>query len=110
MERTLQVDSDGRRATDAEADAELASDDSGKGKIKFESVMQRSEAVVYFSALVDGLKHGQLQFRHGKEQLSLAPTEQVVVEVKATRKGDREKVSFELEWKQNAEDDLGLSR
>ncbi len=71
------------------------------GKIKFESVMQRSEAVAYFGALVDGLRHGQLQFRHGEENLSLAPGEQVTIEVKASKKGDKEKVEFELEWKRS---------
>lgn len=76
----------------------------GKGKIKFESVMQRSEAAIYFGALVDGLRQGQLQFRHGEENLSLAPAQQVVVEVKASRKGDKEKVAFELEWRRSGDD------
>jgi amphi-Trp domain-containing protein len=75
-----------------------------KGKIKFESVMQRSEAATYFGALVDGLRQGQLQFRHGEENLSLAPAQQVVVEVKASRKGDKEMVAFELEWRRSGDD------
>jgi amphi-Trp domain-containing protein len=78
-----------------------------KGKIKFESVMQRSEAVAYFGALVDGLRHGQLQFRSGEENLALNPTEQVAVEVKASRKGDTERIAFELEW-QRPEEQLEL--
>jgi amphi-Trp domain-containing protein len=60
--------------------------------------MQRSEALAYFSALVEGLRHGQLQFRHGEEHLTLRPSEQVHVEVKASMKGNKEKVAFELEW------------
>src|SRR5688572_10709423 len=94
-----------REHDEAEADTgleETHADDpkrKHKGKIKFESVMQRSEAVAYFSALVDGLRHGHLQFRHGDDDLALAPGEQVAVEVKATRKGDKEKVAFELEWR-----------
>jgi amphi-Trp domain-containing protein len=71
----------------------------GKGRIKFESVMQRGEAVAYFGALVDGLRHGRLQFRHAEENLSLEPAEQVSVEVKASRKGDKERVAFEIEWR-----------
>jgi amphi-Trp domain-containing protein len=77
----------------------------GKGKIKFESVMQRSEAVAYFGALVDGLRHGQLQFRSGEENLALSPTDQVAVEVKASKKGDKERIAFELEWR-NPEEHL----
>ena len=73
--------------------------DKEKAKIKFASVMQRGEAVAYFSALVDGLRHGRLQFRHGMESVALEPSEQVAIEVKAARKGEKERVSFELEWK-----------
>lgn len=80
-----------------------------KGKIKFESVMQRGEAVAYFSALVDGLRHGQLQFRHGEEHLSLKPSDQVQVEVRASVKGNKEKVAFELEWRNgSAEESVEL--
>jgi len=75
------------------------SKDKDKDKIKFTSVMQRAEAVAYFAALVDGLRHGRLQFRHGMESVALEPSEQVAVEVKASRKGEKERVSFELEWK-----------
>jgi amphi-Trp domain-containing protein len=80
-----------------------------KGKIKFESVMQRGEAAAYFSALVDGLRHGKLQFRHEDESLSLQPSEQVSVEVKAQKKGDKEKISFELEWKVSARKPLEVA-
>ena len=76
----------------------------GRGKLKFESVMQRSEAAIYFGALVDGLRQGQLQFRHGEENLSLAPGQQVAVEVKASKKGDKEKVAFELEWRRSGDE------
>jgi amphi-Trp domain-containing protein len=80
-----------------------------KGRIKFESVMQRNEAVVYFGALLDGLKHGQLQFRHGEKLLSLAPTDQLAVEITASRKDNKETVCFELEWKRCTSDALGTS-
>jgi amphi-Trp domain-containing protein len=80
-----------------------------KGKIKFESVMQRGEAVAYFGALVDGLRHGRLQFRHAEEHLSLEPAEQVSVEVKASKKGDKERVAFEIEWRRAEQDRLEVT-
>jgi amphi-Trp domain-containing protein len=80
-----------------------------KAKIKFASVMQRGEAVAYFSALVDGLRHGRLQFRHGMESVALEPSDQVGIEVKASRKGDKERVSFELEWKRPPRESLEVS-
>ena len=80
--------------------------DKEKAKIKFASVMQRGEAVAYFSALVDGLRHGRLQFRHGVDSVALEPSEQVAIEVKAARKGEKERVSFELEWKRPPREQL----
>jgi amphi-Trp domain-containing protein len=80
--------------------------DKDKAKIKFASVMQRGEAVAYFSALVDGLRHGRLQFRHGVDSVALEPSEQVAIEVKAARKGEKERLSFELEWKRPPREQL----
>ncbi|HTV17023.1 MAG TPA: amphi-Trp domain-containing protein [Polyangiaceae bacterium] len=107
MSATTELDSDEHDVESIDDDAEESIGDSkraGKGKIKFESVMQRTEAATYFGALVDGLRHGQLMFRHGEQHLSLAPAQQVVVEVRASRKGDKEKVAFELEWRRSADD------
>jgi amphi-Trp domain-containing protein len=81
MEQTPQLD-----AEDTDTDAEDTDAERNLGEH------------AYFSALVDGLRHGQLQFRQGDKNLSLEPSEQVAVEVKASRKGDRERVAFELEW------------
>jgi amphi-Trp domain-containing protein len=88
-----------------ESDAPIESR-KAKGKIKFESVMQRSEAVAYFGALVDGLRHGQLQFKNGETDLALNPSEQVAVELKVSKKGDKEKVAFELEWLRSPEEQV----
>ena len=79
-----------------------------KGKIKFESTMQREEAVTYFRALVDGLDAGHLVFKQGEESLELDPTGPVTVEVKASLKGDRQKVSFELEWRTLATESFNI--
>src|SRR4051812_17564398 len=94
---------------DGDSDDEPTAQHKRKGKINFEAVMQRTEAVAYFGALVDGLRHGRLQFKHGDDSLSLEPTEQVQVEVKAQKKGDRERVSFELEWRLSAKKTLEVS-
>lgn len=103
MQSTPELDSEDETATVDEPDTDPKR--KVKGKIKFESVMQRSEAVAYFRALVDGLRHGQLQFRHGEEHLSLTPSEQVHVEVKASMKGNKEKVAFELEWRGGSDEE-----
>jgi amphi-Trp domain-containing protein len=67
-------------------------------KISFESAMALEEAVAYFEAIVTGLKKGSIEFRRGADSLSLRPGSQVNVEVKASGKGHKEKVTFELSW------------
>jgi amphi-Trp domain-containing protein len=41
--------------------------------------------------------------------VALEPSEQVAIEVKASRKGDKERVSFELEWKRPSREPLEVS-
>ena len=90
------------------AEVPVASDQLGtskrkaKNKIKFEATMQRQEAAIYFRALVDGLENGRLEFRQGDDTLELLPSDTVVVEVKASDKGSKQKVTFELEWRPDA--------
>lgn len=72
---------------------------SDKTKIRFESNLARDEAVSYFKAIVSGLEEGKVNFRQGEESLTLHPADQVAVEVKASKKGDKAKITFELAWR-----------
>ena len=69
-----------------------------KEKVKFESTMQRAEAVAYFQAFVDGLRQGSIHIKQGDKTLSLTPASSLELEVKASRKGKDGKIAFELEW------------
>jgi len=69
-----------------------------KLKIGFSASMPRTEVVSYFEAIVGGLRSGRLEFRQEGEELVLNPPDQLEVEVKASRKGDKGKVVFEIEW------------
>lgn len=75
---------------------------SSKQKISFDSRMDRAEAVTYFEAIVAGLKSGRVEFRQGEDELVLSVGEDVEVAVKASKKGEKEKVSFSLEWREGA--------
>ena len=75
---------------------------SSKQKISFGSRMDRAEAVTYFEAIVAGLKSGRVEFRQGDDELVLNVGEDVEVAVKASKKGEKEKVSFSLEWREGA--------
>jgi amphi-Trp domain-containing protein len=75
------------------------SDDQENGRIKFKNQMQREEAAVYFEALVDGLRKGSLQLQHVGDKLVLEPQGDIKVEIKASRKEEKQKVSFEMSWR-----------
>ncbi|NVB43385.1 amphi-Trp domain-containing protein [Pseudenhygromyxa sp. WMMC2535] len=72
-----------------------------KVKVDFEASMPRAEAVSYFEAIIGGLKSGRLEFRQEGDTLVLSPPDQLEIEVKASRKGDKGKVVFEIEWSES---------
>ena len=69
-----------------------------KLKVSYEASMPRNEAVSYFEAIVGGLRSGRLEFKQEGDTLVLNPPDQLEIEVKAQRKGDKGKVVFEIEW------------
>jgi amphi-Trp domain-containing protein len=77
-------------------------------KVKFESQLAREEAVSYFEALVEGMKKGTIQLKQGSDSITLRPAGQVAVEVKASRKGDKEKITFEIAWRSGEAADRNL--
>ncbi|EDM81577.1 hypothetical protein PPSIR1_21709 [Plesiocystis pacifica SIR-1] len=100
-------DEDGEGDDDSDAEEADSDDDDEKSKkadkpkkvkINFEASMPRGEAVSYFDAIVGGLKSGRLEFRQDGDVLVLNPPEQLEIEVKASRKSDKGKVVFEIEW------------
>ncbi|MCA8917493.1 MAG: amphi-Trp domain-containing protein [Planctomycetes bacterium] len=81
-----------------------------KASVEFEAPIQREEAVSYFETLVAGLKKGSIHLRQNDEELTLTPPAQLEVKVKASRKKDKEKLSFEIVWRTaNASELLILS-
>ena len=79
------------------------------GKISFQGSMTRDEATAYFEAIAAGLRRGSLLFRRGSDQLALSPAPHVEVEVKASGKEHKAKVSFELSWSTQGPSDLEIS-
>lgn len=78
-------------------------------KVVFENTMAREEAVSYFEAIVTGLKKGRLHIKQGDASLELQPGQQVDVEVVASRKKGRERISFEIEWRESRISDLSIT-
>lgn len=80
-----------------------------KSSVRFDGFMARDEAVSYFEALVRGLKKGTLHLKQGDGSLTLSPQPNIEVEVKASRKKNKEGISFELSWKLPGESDLTIT-
>jgi amphi-Trp domain-containing protein len=79
------------------------------GKVSFQGSMTREEATAYFEAIAAGLRRGSLLFRRGEDELALSPAPHVEVQVKASGKEHKAKVSFELSWSTQGPSDLEIS-
>ena len=79
------------------------------GKFKFDSTMSREDAVAYFQAIVDGLKHGIVNFKQGDRSLTVNPASVLDVEVKASSKGKEKKITFEISWRAGQDPDLEIT-
>jgi amphi-Trp domain-containing protein len=80
-----------------------------KSKVKFKSVMLREEAISYFEAIVAGLKRGSIQIRQGEDAITLKPTPQLDVAVKAVSKDQDEGIVFEIGWRTASDSELTIS-
>jgi amphi-Trp domain-containing protein len=96
------------KAHQIEKKAEQAGKAEGKARIKYVNCMPRDEAVAYFEAVIAGLRKGAIEFRRGDSKVAISPAEQVDIEVKASRKHDRESVSFEISWRRGEDPELSI--
>ncbi|HMQ20870.1 MAG TPA: amphi-Trp domain-containing protein [Planctomycetota bacterium] len=96
-------------AVEAETANEEEKKASKKVEVEFENSMSREEAVSYFEAIVAGLKKGRLHIKQGDQSLDLEPGQQVDVEVQASRKKGRERICFEIAWREVRESNLSIS-
>lgn len=80
-----------------------------KSEVKFEGMLAREEAISYFEAIVRGMKKGSIHLQQGDGDLTLSPQPNVEMEVRASQKKNRERLSFELSWKTPGESDLTIT-
>ena len=70
----------------------------GKAKIQYRNQMHIDDAIAYFEAIVAGLKKNKLEVSKEDKSIVLEPQEQLIVEVKASTKPERSKISFKMSW------------
>ena len=71
---------------------------SGKAKIQYRNQMHIDDAIAYFEAIVAGLKKKKVEVSKEDKSIVLEPQEQLIVEVKASTKPERSKISFKMSW------------
>lgn len=70
-----------------------------KGSIKYKSHAKRDEVASYFEQIVAGLGKGTIRFESGKKEIVVSPGASCEIEIKARRKGRKERVRFEISWR-----------
>ena len=69
-----------------------------KNEIEFKTPVNRDEAVAHLEKLIECLKAGRIVIEKGTHFVSIAPGENMVLELECCQKKEKEKVSFELSW------------
>lgn len=83
--------------------------DMGKSrKVKLEQDMEAAEAVAHLEDFVESMKSGQISAESAGETLSIPVPGSVSFEMKLSRKKDKAKCSFELEWHIDPEEEKAV--
>ncbi len=70
----------------------------GKKNLSFKARLDQGKVIAYLEQLLDGLKSGTVYVQQGDEYVALSPTKQMKIEVSASQKDEKEKLTFELSW------------
>lgn len=89
------------------AESETA-EGAARGKLSFESSMERDEVATYLEAVASGLRKGSIHFRQNDDALTLSPAARVDFEVKVAGKGRKEKLEIEIVWRTDEPEDLSI--
>lgn len=86
-----------------------------KESFEHESIQDPETIQKYFQALIDGFENGRIVFTSSNRQVVLIPGELIGLEIKAKKKGDKNKISLKLSWRddlvgtESASDNLDIS-
>lgn len=86
-----------------------------KEAFEHESIQDSQTIKKYFQALIDGFENKRIVFTSSARQIVLNPGELIELEIKAKKKGDKNKVSLKMSWKDDlpeaepAADNLDIS-
>lgn len=64
-----------------------------------ESLQKKERVVDYLNSLIEGIESGTIVFKNQGQEIHLKPSGLLSLEIRVKRKGDRNKVNFDLKWK-----------
>jgi len=71
-------------------------------EIRVKSEVDLDRAISYLQDIVSSLKQGRICVQRAEEALTLNPPSAVSVQVKASKKKDRESISLKVSWRPRA--------
>lgn len=89
-------------------EAESAPKNSRKQKLEFEGSMSRAEAFAQLEAIAKGLEKGSIELQAKGQTVELSPSHHFDLELKASTKGSKERISIELAWRADCEPEQKL--
>jgi len=67
-------------------------------ELKHESVQGREEIASYLESIAQGVRAGQVAFRHGEQDIALKPAEQVSLQVEVKQTEAKSRIKFKVSW------------
>ncbi len=74
-----------------------------KKSIELKGTMDIGRVISHLEEIVNGLKEGTICIQQGTDIVSLKPNSNIEIELEASLKSDKEKLSIELSWRQEPE-------
>jgi len=71
--------------------------------LSFKSLLQAEQAASYLEDLAASIRAGTVNLSHGDERVVLTPKQTLALELSASEKKDKQKLSLELSWRTLAE-------
>lgn len=72
-------------------------------EFEHESIQDSQTIRDYLKALVDGFDGGKIVFKSEDHEVVLLPNDLLELSIKAKRKGDKNKISLKIAWKDTGE-------
>lgn len=78
-------------------------------EFEHESIQDSRTISAYLQALMDGFEGGKIVFKSEDQEIVLFPNDLLELTIKAKRKGEKNKLSLKIAWKDAGDDPHGPS-